>query len=279
MGPGGCLSDGLADITEKWQSEKSDHKSPEQFTDSESNSDEDDRLVMDVDHSVHEEQDEGYVEDQPESQDTMDDVEDEPLLKVPESQDMFGFPDFCETPGMVPDSQVVDEDAVGASAAPPPFPEPMDVDKEQMWTDDITDAGIMAAEYETEKVEKRIQRRERRIKRNKVADLWILIKAVLGPVRHWPFGMMERFWRAPRYKDRISVLCFAWINGLDPHFLFEWYGLNGWLDKKDREEHMRSIVKVLEEEPRKYNWWSYCIFNGRREYMDGSYCKLEKKKY
>ena len=161
----------------------------------------------------------------------------------------------------------------------PPFPEPMEVDKEHMWTDDITDAEIMAAEYETEKVEKRIQRKERRIQRNKVADMWEHIKDILGPVNDWPFGMKERFWRAPRYRDRISVLCFAWINGLDPELVIQWYGLNGWLDKKDREVHMRSILKVLEEEPRRYNWWSYCIFTGRREYMDGSYCKLEKKKY
>lgn len=144
----------------------------------------------------------------------------------------------------------------------------------------LTDEGPFTAVHATTKPDESKKKRTAkvaRIRRNGIADLWAHIKDILTPVDMWPKGMRLLFWKEPRYQDRLTLMCFAWVNGLDPELLIEWFRITGKLYKKDREQHFRSILKVLKTEPLKYKWWAYCLHSRRREFMDGSYCCLPKR--
>ena len=106
---------------------------------------------------------------------------------------------------------------------------------------------------------------------SKVYNLWKDIQDIIGPATLWPFKIRKNFWNNKiTHFDRIILCDFSYINGLNPLVLLQWFRLISVTSiGDDRERHIIYIFKSLEEGIYK-GLYSWNIYNGRYETIDGS---------
>lgn len=128
------------------------------------------------------------------------------------------------------------------------------LDKEEAWL--CADEAAMIRE--AERVESAmIQKEAEQARTSKMPrqgeEYWTYISDCFSPVDRWPDDILIRFWKEPKYSDRLKIMTFAWVNGFSPQNIIAWYKILGFLNDS-REKHFLSIVKTLESGEKDCTW-------------------------
>ena len=107
--------------------------------------------------------------------------------------------------------------------------------------------------------------------------LWQDIPDILGNASGWPYYIRRLFWtKSPRHFDRILICTFCFMNGLNPHILYEWAEMTDMCRDAAAMGHLRNVFRALEDGQTLsnsrgvYRLYSWNIINARYEYLDGT---------
>ena len=108
--------------------------------------------------------------------------------------------------------------------------------------------------------------------------LWKDIQDIIGPATLWPFQIRKNFWNNKiAHFNQITLCAFSYINGLNPLVLLQWFRLISVTSiGDDRERHIIYLFKSFAEGKYK-GLYSWNIYNGRYETIDGPIRMYERK--
>ena len=84
----------------------------------------------------------------------------------------------------------------------------------------------------------------------------------------WPVRVTNLFMTEPKYRNRLELMCFGWINGINPDSIIEWFHDAGVLTS-DRNKHFESLRHSLETGRYASKWYAYCVDTQRYEHLNG----------
>jgi hypothetical protein len=99
----------------------------------------------------------------------------------------------------------------------------------------------------------------------------MLIQDIIGPATLWPRAVRQYFW-APHLNhwQRIRLAAFIWVNGLNPEVYYDWCDVRRRMMRGSAEyRHIQQLVHYFEI-GRQYRLWSWNVYNGRYEWLDGT---------
>lgn len=98
--------------------------------------------------------------------------------------------------------------------------------------------------------------------------VWAEFSDIIGWHPTWPVYFTDLFMKPPKYQNRIAIMCFSWLNGIDPDHVIQWFYDAGVLTPK-RNKHFESIQQALHSGRYAKKWYSYCVHTRRYEFMNG----------
>ena len=107
-------------------------------------------------------------------------------------------------------------------------------------------------------------------KNKKIFECWSLIQEIVGPAKLWP-KLARRLCWTPNLKhfNRILLVTFFYINGLDPSIFMEWVELLNLGTDRAAQNHYAALYKMFRN-GHYYNMYGWHVSNGRYEYLNGN---------
>lgn len=102
------------------------------------------------------------------------------------------------------------------------------------------------------------------------AELWKTIQDIIGKASLWPYRIRRIFWSQNiSHWNRILVCAFVFVNGLNPELFYEWADIRGMCSDNNSRKEIKSLLTAFENNPNKYNWYSYNVSHNRWETLGG----------
>ena len=100
-------------------------------------------------------------------------------------------------------------------------------------------------------------------------QLWIDIQDQIGDASLWPYKIRALFWTpVVKHWERILLVRFAYVNGLNPVTFMEWADMVHWCRDRAAANHFRALFRLFEG-GRNYTLYAYNIAMGQYQYLDG----------
>ena len=114
-------------------------------------------------------------------------------------------------------------------------------------------------------------RKENRImsKNRQIYESWRDIQEIIGEASKWPAKIRRSFWiPGAKHFDRILLVTFVIVNGLNPEMFMDWARLIGLGNDEAAYRHFSALFKILPE--KNYSGlYAYNVTQNRYEYLDG----------
>lgn len=85
-----------------------------------------------------------------------------------------------------------------------------------------------------------------RERNRRIYNLWSNIQDIVGPAREWPYLIRRLFWTPDlRHFQRILIVTFAFVNGLNPVLCLEWVDVMHLARDRAARNHFHALFRLV----------------------------------
>ena len=99
----------------------------------------------------------------------------------------------------------------------------------------------------------------------------MLLQDCVGPVNKWPKHIRRLFWtKHVRNWDRLLLVTFVYVNGLNPEIFFDWVELMNLCRDRSARRHMEYLFHAFQSGKYQKKYYAWNVAPGNYQYIDGT---------